>query len=104
MQKALQVAVVGCGLVGKKRAASLNAGQLVVCCDVDLSRADELAQETAARATTDYREAINNENVDLVIVATVNSALAEISKSAIDAGKHVLVEKPAGISSREVRE
>jgi predicted dehydrogenase len=104
MQKASRVAIVGCGVIGKKRAASLNAGQLVVCCDVDLSRADELAQGAAARATTDYREAINNENVDLVIVATVNSALAEISKAAIDAGKHVLVEKPAGISSREVRE
>jgi predicted dehydrogenase len=104
VQKVLQVAIVGCGLVGKKRAASLNAGQLVMCCDMDLSRAEELAQKTGARATTDCREAINNENVDLVIVATVNSALAEISKCAIAAGKHVLVEKPAGISSRELRE
>src|SRR4030095_1441369 len=99
-QKASRVAIVGCGVIGKKRAASLNAGQLVVCCDVDLSRADERAQVAAARATTDYREAINNENVDLVIVATVNSALAEISKAAIDARKHVLVEKPAGILLR----
>jgi predicted dehydrogenase len=36
--------------------------------------------------------------VDTIIVATINSALAEVSAAAIRAGKHVLVEKPAGIS------
>jgi predicted dehydrogenase len=42
--------------------------------------------------------------VDVVIVATINSTLAEISAAAIRTGKHVIVEKPAGISVREIDE
>ena len=39
-----------------------------------------------------------------MIVATVNAALAEVSAAAIRAGKHVLVEKPAGVSVRQIDE
>ena len=42
--------------------------------------------------------------MDAVIVATINSALAPISAAAIRAGKHVLVEKPAGISVKQIDE
>ena len=52
----------------------------------------------------DFREAVSDPNVDAVIVATINSALAEVSLAAIQAGKHVLVEKPAGVSPEQVRE
>jgi predicted dehydrogenase len=102
--KNLRVALIGCGLIGKKRAACLDPKQIVVCCDLNPSRAEELARNVGARATVDFREAITNNDVDLVIVATINCTLAKVSCAAIDAGKHVLVEKPAGISSRQISE
>jgi len=104
MKTDFRVALVGCGLIGKKRAACLDPKQIVVCSDVNLSRAEELAQNVGARATADFREAITNNDVDLVIVATINCALTEVSRAAIDAGKHVLVEKPAGVSPQQVGE
>jgi predicted dehydrogenase len=104
MKENLCVALIGCGLIAKKRAACLDPKQIAVCCDVNLSRAKELAQNVGARATADFREAIADNDVDLVIVATINAALAEISQAAICAGKHVLVEKPGGISSQQLRE
>lgn len=90
-------AVIGCGLVGKKRAAALAPGQVVIACDTDLARAQALG-----RATNNPSEAIRYPGVDAVIVATVNAALAPISLQAIEAGKHVLLEKPAGVSVVEV--
>jgi predicted dehydrogenase len=104
MKKDFRVALIGCGLIGKKRAGCLDPKQIAVCCDVNLSRAEELAQNVGARATTDFREAISNNDVDFVIVATVNSALAEVTGAAIDADKHVLVEKPAGVSPQQLSE
>ena len=101
---ALRVAIVGCGLIGKKRAATLSAGRAAVFCDVDRSRAEILAKQFGGRATADYRDAVSDPDVDAVIVATINSALAEVSLAAIHAGKHVLVEKPAGVSPEQVRE
>jgi predicted dehydrogenase len=66
---------------------------------VQRDRAEALARTVAgAEATEDWRAAIDRPDVDLVIVATTNNVLAEIARAAIQAGKHVLVEKPAGRS------
>lgn len=100
----MNYAIIGCGLIGKKRLAALPAGsKLVVACDTNLSRAEALVElAKTGRAITDYKEAIADSGVDAVIVATINSTLAEISAEAIRAGKHVVVEKPAGISVTEI--
>jgi predicted dehydrogenase len=102
----MNYAIIGCGLIGKKRLAGLPAGSsLAVACDTNLARAGELVKlAKTGRAVADYKLAVTDPQVDAVIVATINSALAEVSAAAIRAGKHVLVEKPAGISVRQVEE
>ena len=92
------VAIIGCGLIGQKRAKALGPAQLVATADVNLDRARALC----ANASSDWREVISRDDVDVVIVATINSMLAEISAAALDAGKHVLVEKPAARNVREL--
>jgi predicted dehydrogenase len=99
------VAIVGCGLIGRKRAAALGGARLVACADVDRPRAEALAGTGAgAEATDDWRAAIDRADVGLVIVATTNDALADIARAAVEAGKHVLIEKPAGRSVAEIDE
>jgi predicted dehydrogenase len=102
----MNYAIIGCGLIGKKRLAGLPAGsKLVIACDTNLLRAEELAKNSqTARAVSDYKTAVADPQVDAVIVATINAALAEVSAAAIRAGKHVLVEKPAGISVKQIDE
>jgi predicted dehydrogenase len=97
-------AIIGCGLIGKKRLVGLPTGsKLVVACDTDLARAEALVKTAlSGRAVSDFNQAIADPQVECVIVATINSALAEISAAAIRAGKHVLVEKPAGISATQI--
>ena len=96
------VAIVGCGLIGKKRAAALGRAELVACADIDKSRAEALATGTNAVAETDWREVIRMPAVEIVIVATINSLLPEIAVAALEAGKHVLIEKPAGRNVADV--
>jgi predicted dehydrogenase len=100
----MNYAIVGCGLIGKKRLAGLPAGsKLVVACDTNLARAEELVKlAQTGRAVSDFKIAVADPQVDAVIVATINSELAKISAAAIRAGKHVIVEKPAGISVRNL--
>jgi predicted dehydrogenase len=102
----MNYAIIGCGLIGKKRLAGLPAGsELAVACDTNLARAEELVKlAKTGRAVADYKQAVTDPQVDTVIVATINSALAEVSAAAIRAGRHVLVEKPAGISVPQVNE
>jgi predicted dehydrogenase len=98
----MRLAIVGCGLIGLKRADAAGSHEIVVVCDRDGARADMLARRTGARATLDWREAIAAD-VDAVIVATTHDQLAPIALAAVEAGRHVLVEKPAGRHVDEVR-
>ena len=78
----MNYAIIGCGLIGKKRLAALPEGsKLVVACDTNLERAKALVElAKTGRAVTDFNEAVSDPQVDAVIVATINSTLAEISR------------------------
>jgi len=92
----LGVAIVGCGLIGIKRADTLDDLVLRVSVDVDPVKAEALASRfPGCRPMTDWRDAVNDKQVSVVIVSTPHNSLAEIMAGAIAAGCHVLVEKPA---------
>jgi len=97
------VAILGCGLIGQKRAKALQGIHLRVCADLDIKRAKQLATSFPdTEATSDWRSAIHRDDVDIVIVATTNQALVETSLEAAKAGKHILVEKPAARNVAEL--
>lgn len=97
------VAIVGCGLIGRKRAQALGAARLVVCADTVRERAEALARLNAgAEATTDWQSAVTRKDVKIVIISTTNDALAPVTIAALKAGKPVLVEKPAARTVREI--
>jgi predicted dehydrogenase len=97
-------AIIGCGLIGRKRAAALGRGaRLLACADLDGGRASALAATVpGAVAEPSWQAAVTRPDVELVIVATTNDALAPVSIAALDAGCHVLVEKPAARSVAEL--
>lgn len=96
------VAIVGCGLIGRRRARSLPAGQVVVCSDTIADRAEALARETGAEATTDWRAAVSRDAAGIVIVATTHDCLATVAAQAAALGKHVLIEKPGARREEEL--
>jgi predicted dehydrogenase len=103
-QNLLGFAIIGCGLIGRKRAANLKAGRLLYTCDLDANRANDLAKVApGCKATTDFQVALNDPAVDAVIVATLNASLAPIAHAAAKAGKHVLVEKPGALNAAQLR-
>jgi predicted dehydrogenase len=76
---------------------------LIVAADPVLQRAQELASDTpGAIATANWEDAVRRQDVDAVLVATTNQWLAPVSLSAVQEGKHVLVEKPAARNSAEL--
>jgi predicted dehydrogenase len=91
-------------LIGKKRLLGMPTGsRLVVACDTNLARAEELVKlAKSGRAVADFENAVADPEVQVVFVSTLNATLAHITLAAVKHGKHVLVEKPAAISVAEV--
>jgi predicted dehydrogenase len=97
----LRAAVVGCGLMGRKRAGALGEDTLVAAYDVRPEAAEALAREHGGVAARELDELLELAP-DVVIVATSHDRLAPIAVRALEAGSHVLVEKPAGIGVDDV--
>jgi predicted dehydrogenase len=97
----MNVGIVGCGLIGAKRAAALGSDRLVGCVDPVPAAAERLASAHGAEPCADL-DALLALRPDAVVVATPHDRLAALAERALDAGTHVLVEKPAGIGTRDV--
>ena len=99
-----RVAIIGCGLIGNKRARALGEGaRLVAAVDTRLERARELAScHPGCVAWADWRPIVERDDIDVVVVATTNDHLAAVTLRAAVHGKHVLVEKPAARNPEEL--
>ena len=98
----LRVGVVGCGLIGSRRAQSLGDDHLLGCYDTDGDAAERLASAHGAVACGSMGELLEL-HPDVVVVATVHRDLSPLACEALGAGSHVLVEKPAGSNLGEVQ-
>jgi predicted dehydrogenase len=101
-RRGLRVGVVGCGLIGVKRAQALGpADELVGCHDAAADVAAAFADAHATYACESVQELIGL-NPDVVVVAVSHDGLAALAEQALEGGAHVLVEKPAGIGVAQV--
>lgn len=101
----LKIGVIGCGSIAQHRhlpeyAMNRNV-ELVAVCDINEARAAEIAETYGVKAYSDYNELIKNAEVDAVSVCTPNYLHAPVSIAALEAGIHVLCEKPMATSREE---
>ena len=106
-ERPLSLAVIGCGLIGRRRAAALSkvsGTRLRFACDLDPGRAAEAAGlAPGCEPAADFRAVVAHPEVDAVIVSTVNGSLAPVAMAAVSAGRHALVEKPGALNAGELR-
>ena len=107
MTRPLGVAVIGAGYWGPNLVRNFSASpltELVWVCDVSTERAEATARAWGggtAGVTASVDDVLADPRVDAVAIATPASTHAAIGLSALDAGKHVLIEKPLAPSSEE---
>ena len=99
-------ALVGAGVIGKHHGMVMgqlaDRLELVAVVDVDLPRAEQLAVERGGRPYASLTEALAHEDVDVVTVATPTGLHGTVAIEALDAGKHVVIEKPAEVTVEKI--
>lgn len=98
----MRVGIIGCGLIGRKRALALEkSDELVGCCDTNSAIGKKFAEDFKCKFYSDYKKLIDDSNCQAVIVAVVNKYIKEIVIYALMKGKHVIAEKPLGRNAKE---
>ncbi|NQX49115.1 Gfo/Idh/MocA family oxidoreductase [Paenibacillus tritici] len=110
MSKVYRVGVIGCGgIANGKHLPALSRQdkvQVVAFCDIIRERAEAAAEQyggAEAAVYTDYKELLKDASIDIVHVLTPNDAHAEISIAALEAGKHVMCEKPMAKTAADAK-
>lgn len=100
----LRVGIVGCGYIGNKR-LDLALGDIKTTvtkvADIEPDKAAKAARLAGCPSTTDWREVVRDEKIDIIVVSTTNDLLAPITLAALKSGKHVLCEQPMARNSAE---
>ncbi|MGB3779014.1 MAG: Gfo/Idh/MocA family oxidoreductase, partial [Tunicatimonas sp.] len=100
--------VVGCGHIGKRHLAVINAephANLVGICDTDPEKVAQFTnQYPSIQGYDNYEQMLDEAAIDIVSICTPHGWHATMSIAAARAHKHILVEKPMALSSRESRE
>ena len=92
----MKVGIIGCGLIGKKRALILNPKDLIAVADIDLKKTELFKGiNQNVLVFTEWNKVLSIKEIELIIIATTNDLLSEITYEAVKANKHVIVEKPA---------
>jgi predicted dehydrogenase len=98
----MNIAFVGCGDLARKRLELLRGQRPIFFVDTDRRRAESLAAPLGAAASTDWRDAADYPEVDVVFVCTPRAYLAPITLGCVQAGKHVFVEQPGACRPSEL--
>jgi len=100
----LNTAVVGMG-IGRlhiKGYERSGRARTVAVCDINKERAQDAAQvHNVSHVYTDYRQMLKRADIDAVSVCTPNYLHAEVAVAALEAGKHVICEKPLAMNAAE---
>lgn len=111
MGKELNIAIIGCGGIAEGKhlpsLSKIKEAALTAFCDIEKEKAIKAAQTYGTEDATvneDYKKLLEDKTIDVVHVLTPNISHAEITIAALEAGKHVMCEKPMAKTSEEAKQ
>ena len=106
VSRLMKFGIVGAGVIGRRFANVFSAtgDEILWICDLNLAKAEKLAEEFGGKATDDLAELLNDEEVQTVYVGVVPKFHKEITIRALEKLKNVICEKPIALSSEDGEE
>lgn len=103
----MKAAVVGYGAVGPVHAHAIHelvSAELYAVCDINKERTTLSRQEYGCIIYNNYKEVLKDSNIDVVHICTPHYLHFDMTMKALEAGKHVVLEKPVGIHMSEMEQ
>ena len=110
MDRIVKVGIIGCGGIGTQKhmpaLSKLKNVEMVAFCDIIEEKAKKACEEfgvEGAKYYVDYKELLKDESIEVIHVCTPNRSHSFISIDAMEAGKHVMCEKPMAKTTEEAK-
>lgn len=104
--KTFRIGVLGCGRVSQRHLEvyrdELRGAHVVAVCDKVESKAAHVARELKCKVAPSYEALLADKDIDLIVILTESGNHAQHTRAALEAGKHVIVEKPAALLPEEI--
>lgn len=102
----MNIVILGCGSIAHRVAKGIqySKGTLYGVASRSESKAREFAKQYDISNVYDYDSCLEDENVDIIYISTINPTHYELTKKALIAHKHVICEKPFVSTSKEIQE
>ena len=102
----INVGIIGCGKMANAHAFELQRipdAKISAVCDLDEAKRNEFSEKTGARAYADYKEMLQTEDLQLVIICLPPALHGACTRCCAEAGVNVFLEKPMGIDSEDCK-
>lgn len=110
MGRVVKVGIIGCGGIANGKhlpgLSKVKEAEIVAFCDLDIDKAEKAAKEYGvenAKVYKDYKELLKDKEIEVIHVCTPNRSHSFITIDALEAGKHVMCEKPMAKTAEEAR-
>ena len=110
MGKKLKVGIIGCGGIGEQKhlraIANIPEAEVTAFCDISPETAEKCRKEygaEGAKTYSDYKEVLKDKSIDVIHICTPNRSHSPITVESLEAGKHVMCEKPMATSYAEAK-
>ena len=106
----MKIGVIGCGSMANAHMRALlemkdsDNVEIASVCDIYTNRLDRASELTGARASGNYKDILNDRDIDYVLLATPEHWHYQMTLDALDAGKHIYVEKPMTHTIEQARD
>ena len=98
----MKVGIIGCGLIGLKRANFLKKSQIKIVSDISIKNLNFFKKKFNCITTQNYKDVIFS-NIDIVFICTPHYLLSKFAIEALKQKKHIFIEKPGTINSLDLK-
>ncbi|NMA65199.1 MAG: Gfo/Idh/MocA family oxidoreductase [Clostridiaceae bacterium] len=106
--KKIKIGVIGCGIISEhylnRLTNSFEMLEVKACSDLDFERAKKRSEQFNIENTYTVDEILSDQDIDIIVNLTIPEAHGEVCLKALNAGKHVYVEKPLSITREEAKQ
>ena len=106
MTRKFNAAIVGCGTISQTHIDSINKIRTInlkAVCDIDMKKAVAAAQKYGCKAYKNYKEVLDDKEINSVHILTPHHLHVPMALEALERRKHVVLEKPVGINTEEIK-